>query len=99
MHQVINMRSGCPTRFGDADAQQEYEQKCADARKRQATRFAVAPLQSLTLPDGRLLPAGAPVRLEDFRGVVDVPAWRLLESAVARGVVLEAAFPTTPSAA
>jgi hypothetical protein len=98
MHQSIDLRNGSVLRFGDDDARQEYEQECARARAAQTSRYAVAPKQSLSLPDGRVLGAGAVVTPADFRGA-QTPAWRLLESAVRGGVVLDSEGAPAPEAA
>lgn len=87
-HQVVNLRHGYAIVFGDAEAQRDYEASCERARAGQLSRYAVAPLQAITLHDGRRLGPGDPVRLRDFSSD-ETPAWAQVERLVRKGIVLE----------
>ena len=89
---VVNLRVGYALVFGDQAAQEAYEAECERARAVQRTRYAVAPRQSVTLHDGRVLSVGQEVRLSHFRSD-ERPAWAQLERLIRTGVVLEADIP------
>jgi hypothetical protein len=87
----VNLRTSSSLRFGDPDAERDYELECARARATQRVRYAVAPRQTFATHDGRVLHAGDEVVLErDFINGA-APAWRQLEQLIFACVILDRA--------
>ncbi len=88
---TANLRSrSLPITFGDENQRAAYEARCEQARENQRTRFAVAPLMTVTTWDRRALREGHPVTAADFKHDPKLGApHQQLDSLVARGIVLE----------
>lgn len=87
----VNMHTtgATPVQFADRRMQAAYEAECETARSTQSTRFAVAPMCQVATPDGRLLSAGQPITAADLHVDGATPGWRLLDSHMLAGRVLE----------
>lgn len=106
MHQTIDLRVGIKMPhfmgFGDAHTREKYYREVVEPARERARakgyRYAVAPDARIQLPDGSYLEPGQQVRMQMFAGVVDtarnvVPAWRILDTYVQTGRVLETSAP------